>query len=237
MEEHEHQEVSEDEGGGLGGDQAVAESEAKDDIPETTHNQHPAEQPASLPTPDAETQVNEQFGNTLKYNIASSSLLNYNLSDALPLYPALAALEAARAKTAAPPPTSAPAQPKLSTLKPLEWGTDWHRRAESWQHRTPLENAFALGCWLVFGLISISSTVYNAPAHPQPAPSAPPTVPCAKPALPPAVLPSWHTQFLNKVDALVRASQELDLRAAKALTGIKEVECIGWGLGLSANSR
>ena len=228
MEEHEHEGLSEDEGA-VG---AVAEDEAKAQIPETTHMQSPTDQPLTPPTPEPQAQPNEQFGNILKYNLASSSLLNYNLSDALPLYPTLDALEAAKNPSTAPLPAAPSHKQSLTKVKPLEWGNDWHRRAESWQHHTPLENAFALGCWLVFGLVSITSTVYNAPAHPQPAPSSPPTLPRVKPVLPPAVLPSWHTQFLAKVDALVRASQELDLRAARALTGIKEVECIGWGLGL-----
>lgn len=219
MEEHVHQDLSEDEGATV------------DLMAQTTQTP----QPTTPPKPSPEAQVNDQFGNTLKYNLASSSLLNYNLSDALPLYPPLSTLDSTKAQPKPAAPTSTPTPPprsRLTAVKPVEWPSDWHRRAESWQNCTPLDNAFALGCWVVFGLFSLGSTIYNAPPHPpQPQPQQPPP-PLPKPALPPAVLPSWHTQFLAKVDGLVRASQELDLRAARALTGIKEVECIGWGLGL-----
>lgn len=44
--------------------------------------------------------------------------------------------------------------------------------------------------------------------------------------------PTVHATVLATVDRLVSAAQELDLRTARALSGIREVECITWGLGL-----
>lgn len=215
-EEHPHRDTSDDESA----------------APDTSAGVQPVPEDHSA-TPRAEdneeTRLNEQFANTLKYSLASSSLLTYNLSDALPLYPALSSTPT----TPSPPPTGPPSRP-TTVRKPvaLGWGNNWSTRVENWQDRNPFENALALVAWAVLGLFSVAATIYRTPA--QPTATVPlPLVQETKPALPPAVLPSWHTHFLAKLDLLVRTAQELDLRAARALSGIKEVECIGWGLGLS----
>lgn len=229
MEEHSHQGLSDDESGPAL-DTVEAELDAGPPNPEIQTTIKPTPSRVTPSVPDLRARLNDQFGNTLKYTLATSALLSYNLSDAVPLYPASTPLDKPTAQINAP--AGQPARQdtrKLAAVKPAEWGSDWHRRAESWQYRTPAENVFALGSWLV---ASVSSTLYNQPVEPNPQPTHRTAVPSSKPALPPAVLPSWHTQFLTKVDGLVRASHEFDLRTVRAVTGVKEVECIGWGLGL-----
>ena len=178
---------------------------------EPTHLPPPASQPR---TPD------NLFIDRLKYALATSSLLAPRLAEALPLYPPL--------DTASRPP---PAQDdrveeeKRARRRVAEWGEGWESRGKDWEDRTGWESVVFLLCACSVGLVQLLASASG--RRSPPAPSALPI-----PSTPPPT--SMHATVLSTVDRLVTSSQTLDLRISRALSSIREVECIGWGLGLYA---
>ena len=161
--------------------------------------------------------ANDHFSDRLKYSLATSALLSPRLSDAISLYST--PQRDVGQKIAAP---SRPRRASVKKAKVADWGTGWDTRGQGLLERGVL-GAAATALQGVVGVVGKLVSPAVAKAVPLAVPSAsdlslaPPTV---------------HTTVLATMDRLVSAAQELDLRTARALSGIREIECVTWGLGL-----
>ncbi|KAM0746315.1 hypothetical protein T439DRAFT_384067 [Meredithblackwellia eburnea MCA 4105] len=125
------------------------------------------------------------------------------------------------------------------TVKPV-WGDNWDTRGHSWRDRSFAGNALevvsilagaSVGVTKLFTKESTPSTESSSlPLPPVPPPS---ETPATAPKAQEAKTSTVHTSVLDSAASFAKAAQELDLRIGGALSAIKEVECIGWGLGLS----
>lgn len=194
--------------------------------------------PSARRTPAVAAAAGDPFADLLKYSLATSSLLSARLSDALPLY---AAADVDLAASADPPIAVSDVRATTGTRgeghsesvrirdrRPLEWGPGWDSLGHTWQDRSPAGNAWELARWFVLSLVAIAAVVASRRAEKERR-----TTPSEVPPVDPKQSTSAvHADALGSVDEFVSASQQLDLRVSRALGGIREVECIGWGLGL-----
>lgn len=174
----------------------------------------------------------DDAGERLKYLLATSSLLTPKLADAISSYPA--SLNTGRVESSLDPVNTI--RPQLvsaaASSKRVSWPEDWCKRGQGWRDR----NAWANARCLVQGLFQL----VRAPApSPHDQLVALEKIPAALPRSPSPPQPtvqteraSTDTDTLVATERFIAASQELDRRVAQAMTGIREVECVSWGLGL-----
>lgn len=178
----------------------------------------------------------DNFSDLLKYTLATSCLLTPKLAAALPLYPTLDATRA--------PPKDAPATLELSdeavvqavvARESLDWGLEWDVRGHEWRDREALVNGWMVVCWVV---VQVYEALLRLRPPPTPLPSSAPP-PTLSPTLDSPSLvagkPSketLHKSVIKAMEDFVRASQEMDIRIARALGAIREIEVISFGLGL-----
>lgn len=168
--------------------------------------------------------ASRRFAETLKYTLATSSLLNPHLADALPLYPPPTTPKA-EAKDASSTKKVANSTPKM------EWEPGWeHKGPDWWEQTLPSMLQGVLGSILIFVVAAIDLLSSSPPA----APSSTSSGQVEEPGGAKAEKEKVYDRVMASVTKFVEESQGLDLRIAKALTAIREVECISWGLGLSA---
>lgn len=161
--------------------------------------------PSTSALPSAPNSKHDYFTDRLKYSLVTSCLLTPRLVDALPLYPARPA-KIRRVDTTQK-------DPRL----PLEWGIDWEKRGNGWQDRSTFETVWRLLFWI---LVGVYRRIY--PAQKVMIVGTEGDVKQVED------LPlSMHDIVLQTVDGLVESMQELDLRIARALVGVREVETIG----------
>lgn len=194
-----------------------------DALPPTEDAKPPAARlaPLSSAAPGAPKTANDHFSDLLKYSLATSALLHPRLSDALPLYPqARARVEQQRTAPSSPVAMSRSSSSRRSNL--ADWGDSWDTRGHGWTDRGVLGNA----AFAVRGVVGAVARLVK-PSNVKPVLATIPSLSDLSPA-PPTV----HSTVLATVDRLVSAAQELDVRTARALNGIREIECITYGLGL-----
>ncbi|ORY88081.1 hypothetical protein BCR35DRAFT_351214 [Leucosporidium creatinivorum] len=186
-----------------------------------------AKPPSPLPSPMAASptpkSANDHFSDLLKYSLATSALLHPRLSDALPLYPQARAARVEQQRTAPSSPTVMLRSSSSRRSNLADWGDSWDTRGHGWADRGALGNA----TFAVRGVVGAVSRLVK-PPNVKPVIA---TIPSARDLSP--APPTVHSTVLATVERLVSAAQELDVRTARALNGIREVECITYGLGLS----
>ncbi|GAA5906404.1 hypothetical protein JCM5296_000447 [Sporobolomyces johnsonii] len=158
--------------------------------------------PPATPSPHAER---------LKYALGTSALLSAQLSDALELYPPLAAL--------AQQGTVEGAQERKGKSK-LEWPAGWDTRGQGWLDRDALGNAHAA----LKGLVAVVQRLSGGSG---PASGAAPVL--SAPAPPSSRANEGGKKddgALKEVELFIRAAQELDLRIAKAMEALKVLDGI-----------
>ncbi|GAA5859912.1 hypothetical protein JCM1840_001793 [Sporobolomyces johnsonii] len=175
--------------------------------PSTSSEPHPPRSrttlsPPATPSPHAER---------LKYALGTSALLSAQLSDALELYPPLAALTQQA--------TVEGAQERKGKSK-LEWPAGWDTRGQGWLDRDALGNAHAAlkGLVAVVQRLSGGSGPSSGVAPVLSAP-APPSSRAGKGG-------KKDDGALKEVELFIRAAQELDLRIAKAMEALKVLDGI-----------
>ncbi|KAL8289985.1 hypothetical protein RQP46_002924 [Phenoliferia psychrophenolica] len=188
---------------------------------------------AAAPTPGPAQTASDPFADLLKYSLATSSLLSARLSDAISLYPPIDLAGPSKEQ----PGDSAEGRSRADEHQahgdtapeprpPLEWGDRWDHAGETVWDRSAIGNAWQLTKWLAVPLLArVSAPRTDLQAREDPSDSTQRNIK--------ASTSSAHADALGSVDRFVSASQELDLRVTRALGGIREVECITWGLGLS----
>lgn len=193
-------------------------SQDGDELHETKRATTPPPAPARFVAPPTRRKTaNDHFSDLLKYSLATSALLNPRLSDAIPLYQARVEKPIALSSTPA-----APRQSISRRSNVADWGQSWDTRGQGLADRGVLGNAVAA----VRGIVgAVSRVAARSPASP--ALAALPSVSDLTPSA-----PTVHSTVLATLDRLISAAQELDLRMARALSGIREVECVTWDLGL-----
>ena len=178
----------------------------------------------------------DPFADLLKYSLATSSLLSARLSDAISLYPPVEL--APRPSKDGPPPADVEAEGRSGGAqrtseaeshgtprpRPIKWGEGWDTAGETVWDRSAVGNAWRFSKWLASPVVAFMTS-------PRTTLAAVVDVGAAKKD-PKAATSSVHADALGSVDRFVSASQQLDLRVTRALGGIREVECITWGLGL-----
>lgn len=181
----------------------------------TRENVLPALTAATVDLKHRSTASTAQYGERLKYTLATSSLLTPRLADALPAYPSLeekhveapshavsAAIQIARAKGAV-----------------ADWGTDWASRGQSWRDRGFLGN-------LHFARSAVNLVrAANHAAHPMHSGTE------RGSSIQSASFPCADTTTAA-AENFIKVAQQVDIRISRALGGIKEIECVTWGLGL-----
>lgn len=192
----------------------------------------------------------DPFADLLKYNVATSFLLTPRLSDALPLYPDLSHKPAEMHVNSDGPRAPTPGEEGLDgqggravlreeetesalSRPKMEWVAGWDTVGEDWRDRSPARNAWELLCHLALAGVALwhfGASEWAKYRSQTPAVDIPPRDPQTSTS-------TVHATVLGAVDQLVAAAQQLDIRVARALGGIREVECVGWGLGLSVPSR
>lgn len=170
-------------------------------IPETPTNPTPPS--ILLASPSAENNPQDLFPDRLGYALVTSSLLTPSLN--VELYPTPGTKPSLLAD---PSPKSA--LPIIN--KPLDWG-------EGWETRGQILSIDALWKLAILVVVYIHAQILQATAKPiLTAPGTP--IDKSKPF-------STHDLVLETVDSLVSISQEVDLKIARALVGVREVEQVG----------
>ncbi|KAI5480544.1 hypothetical protein MNV49_000240 [Pseudohyphozyma bogoriensis] len=179
--------------------------------------------PAALPPPTTTT----RFAESIKYSLATSALLTPQLAEAIPLYPA-------HPTRASPSPLLAPSTiasdaPEVRHAEQeapkMEWDDGWEYAGQPF-YVLALKPTIVLAALASFVVVTLFS-IFESLATPTPPPGpAPPSPQKEKETV-------LQKKVVYAVDELVKASQAVDLRVSRAVSRIKEVECVSWGLGLS----
>ena len=191
----------------------------------------PLEESARLEE-DREAVKEDEWVARIKYTLATSSLLAPRLQ--LSLYP----------QSSTPPVVSQLVQTGRKSGKDVvernkvEWGTGWENRGTRWNDHSLIKDVDVVGRWIVAYIWSIILLVYSQYFRPQ-AITKESTIrnlessPTGSESL--EVLEGVDTKarVLDGVHRLVSVSQQLDNRISRSLGGIREVESVGLGLGLS----
>jgi hypothetical protein len=160
------------------------------------------------------------FGEQLKYTLATSSLLTPRLAEAIPAYPSPEEDIQSPARSITTAVQNARANGTIAA-----WGVDWDTQGQRWRDRSLLDNLSALA-WRTVGLVrrAASSAPLKTPVTPHQE---------AAPAHNQAPAPTHCANItVAAAEAFVQSAQRLDLRVSQALTGVREIECINWGLRL-----
>ncbi|BGP24267.1 hypothetical protein Rt10032_c03g1607 [Rhodotorula toruloides] len=192
----------------------------------STSTRTPSPSTPSRPAPPRRTQTRHAASiERVKYALATSALLSAKLGDALQLYPPLEVLEKQRAAAGrVKGKGKGPLRKGAVTVKKADWPSGWDSVGQGVLERGVLGNAQAA----LKGLAGASSLFLKKSGEaPAKFDAAAGTLEEDEPRTTP------QDSVLASVERFIAASQELDLRAAAALTAIKELECIAHGLGLS----
>ena len=171
----------------------------------------------------------------IKYTLATSSLLASRLE--LSLYP----------QSSTPPTTSrlertAPTSMRSEIKRDkVEWGAGWETRGTRWNDDGVLRDAGVVGSWIVAYIWQIVLLVWSQYAQKEPTTTESATKILESPVeMEPSVetstVANLKTGVLGTINRLVSVSQQLDNRISRSLGGIREVEGVGLGLGMSVQS-
>lgn len=174
----------------------------------TTQHQQQSQPPLiSLPN-IIKNNKKDQFSDRLGYSLVTSSLLTPSLNDALILYPT---------PTRKITPISSPKSTPITTSiiqQPLEWGKNWESRGQIFTVISFYN--FILSVYLFLQSGGGSSQKFQRSSQQ----IAGTPIDRSKPV-------STHDLVLETIDNLVSIAQEVDLKIARALVGIREVENVG----------
>lgn len=177
--------------------------------------------------PSATKATGDNFGDLLKYTLATSALLTNKLAAALPLYPALDDTRTPQKEPTATLDDKAERVNEVVTArKALEWGEEWDVRGHEWRDRSAGLNCWLVLCWVVLELYT----------HLRPLAPLPPAIPASStlntPIRDEGSTETLHKSVVQAMEEFVKTAQELDIRVARALRAIREIEVISFGLGL-----
>ncbi|KAM0787386.1 hypothetical protein ACM66B_003471 [Microbotryomycetes sp. NB124-2] len=164
------------------------------------------------------TLVNVEFAEHLKYALATSSLLTPRLAEALSLY---------RPDQGPSGNRKMPAQMTLTRPDNVAvWGRAWDTKGQSLVERSLGESVELTVRTLADALARLrgSATAVTKPSM---------SLSKSPAALQNDEAPAWQTQMIAALDRFVRASQRFDLDATRAMSGVREMECVAWGFQLS----
>lgn len=187
---------------------------------------------------EAETERENEFVARIKYMLATSSLLAPRLE--LSLYPG--------PHSSTPPTTSglertAPTSTRSTGERAkVEWGAGWENKGTRWNDEGVVRDAGVVSSWIVSYIWHVILLVWTQYVRKETttAESATKILESPVEAVPPSLESSngidLEAGVLETTNRLVSVSQQLDNRISRSLGGIREVEGVGLGLGLSVRS-